>query len=101
MYLDDGRLYTPPTLTIPTLPPSTVEPLHRALARVLNPGTEFQDHLFGTGTQKLQVKSMELQVLFLYNTCQHYYKLERYKVDSAVIYYILLFNLFPTVGMII
>ena len=65
VYLDDGRLYTPPTLTIPTLPPSTVEPLHWALARVLNPGIEFRDHLFGTGTQKLEVKSMELQVLCL------------------------------------
>ena len=62
VYLDDGRLLTPPSLTIPTLPSSTVEPVHRALARVLNPGIEFRDHLFGMGTQPLKPKSIELQV---------------------------------------
>ena len=62
VYLDDGRLIAPPSFSIPLLPSSTVEPVHRALSRILNPGIEFRDHLFGMGTNSLKVKSMELQV---------------------------------------
>ena len=63
LYLDDGRLVIPPSVSIPFLPPSTLEPVHGALARILNPGIEFRDHLFGMTTQKLQPnKSTELQV---------------------------------------
>jgi myotubularin-related protein 5/13 len=61
LYLDDGRLITPASVSIPRLPPATLEPVHRALARVLNPRIDFRDHLFGTRTQPLKVKSLELQ----------------------------------------
>ena len=70
VYLDDGRVYTPPTLTIPTLPQDTVKPVHRALARVLNPRIDFQDHLFGTETVSV-AKSPELQVQQLVRMHSH------------------------------
>ena len=66
--LDDGRMTTPPSVSIPLLPPAMLEPVHRALARILNPNIEYRDLLFGainTTTHSLLThKSDELQVNF-------------------------------------
>ena len=64
VYLDDGHIHIPDTVSIPSMPWEVVEPVRWALARVLDPGIGERDSVFSR-ERSPRVKSQELLVCWL------------------------------------
>ena len=71
--LDDGRMTTPPSVSIPLLPPATLEPVHRALARIVNPSIEYRDMLFGATHSTQKSPELQVKILKIYACCEVFF----------------------------
>ncbi len=64
VYLDDGHVIIPDSVSVPSMPWEAVEPVRLALARVLDPAIAERDHAFHRG-ELPPPKSLEFQVSFV------------------------------------